>query len=85
MTGVQTCALPISISVLSVKELSQEELNKSEFGLEQKDKAEEKYGLVEAVKLLASNRFYLMICGVYILQQIYSAMINMGIYYRLMY
>ena len=74
-----------TISVLSVKELSQEELNKSEFGLEQKDKAEEKYGLVEAVKLLASNRFYLMICGVYILQQIYSAMINMGIYYRLMY
>ncbi len=70
-----------TISVLSVKELSQEELNKSEFGLEQKDKAEEKYGLVEAVKLLASNRFYLMICGVYILQQIYSAMINMGIYY----
>ncbi len=70
-----------TISVLSVKELSQEELNKSEFGLEQRDKAEEKYGLVEAVKLLASNRFYLMICGVYILQQIYSAMINMGIYY----
>ena len=42
---------------------------------------EEKYGLVAAAKLLVSNRFYLMICGVYILQQVYGAMLNMGIYY----
>ncbi len=75
-----------TISVLSVKELSPEELNESNSGLsdllsEEREATAEKYGLIEAAKLLLSNRFYLMICGVYILQQIYSAMINMGIYY----
>ena len=49
------------------------------------DKAEiekdEKYGLVEAAKLLVSNKYYLMICVTYILQQIYGAMISMGTYY----
>lgn len=69
-----------TVSVLSVKELPEEELNES--GKDMESGAEtEKYGLVEAVKLLAANKFYLMICGVYILQQIYTAMINMGIYY----
>ena len=71
-----------TISVLSVKELPEEELNASGEGTEQEKEAEtEKYGLVEAVKLLAANKFYLMICSVYILQQVYTAMINMGIYY----
>lgn len=66
-----------TISALSVKELSEEELAESGEG----EALEEKYGLAAAVKLLASNRFYLMICAVYILQQIYGAMLNMGIYY----
>ena len=77
-----------TISVLSVKELSQEELSWSDrmegsvMGEESaKATVEEKYGLIEAVKLLAANKYYLMICGIYILQQIYTAMINMGIYY----
>lgn len=69
-----------TISVLSVKELPDEELNESAEHAE-KETAAERYGLAEAVKLLAANRFYLMICGVYILQQVYTAMINMGIYY----
>lgn len=69
-----------TISVLSVKELPDEELNESAECAE-KETAAERYGLAEAVKLLAANRFYLMICGVYILQQVYTAMINMGIYY----
>ena len=42
---------------------------------------DEKYGLVEAAKLLVSNKYYLMICVTYILQQIYGAMISMGTYY----
>lgn len=67
-----------TISVFSVKELSQEELNE---GSTDMDEDSEKYGLLEAAKLLIGNKFYVMICGVYILQQIYSAMINMGIYY----
>ncbi len=65
-----------TISGLSVKELSDQELND---GLTKE--VEEKYGLGEAFRLLVSNRFYLMICGVYILQQLYSAMIGAGIYY----
>lgn len=68
-----------TLSVCSVKELSEEEL--SEASTADGGAPDEKYGLVTAAKLLISNRFYLMICGVYILQQIYTAMINMGIYY----
>ncbi len=67
-----------TVSCLSVKELPEEELTMAA-GKEEKN--EEKYGLLEAGKLLISNRFYLMICGVYILQQLYGAMINAGIYY----
>ena len=85
-----------TISVLSVKELSQEELSRSDMeeengpeagnnlkagDIQAKGAVEEKYGLMEAAKLLIANKYYLMICGVYILQQIYTAMINMGIYY----
>ncbi len=66
-----------TVSVFSVKELSEEEL-----GRETEAKQEEEtYGLVDAFKLLVANKFYLMICGVYILQQLYGAMINVGIYY----
>lgn len=66
-----------TVSALSVKELSEEELNE----VAEREQKEEKYGLVEALKLLVTNKFYLMICGVYILQQLYGAMINAGIYY----
>lgn len=65
-----------TISALSVKELPAEELNDSG-----KTSEEESYGLVQAFKLLIKNRFYLMICLAYILQQLYSAMIGAGIYY----
>lgn len=68
-----------TISALSVKELSEEEL--TETNSEEAEQEVEKYGLVQAIKLLASNKFYLMICAVYILQQLYGAMINAGIYY----
>lgn len=64
-----------TISVLSVKELPEEELNESG------STVDEKYTLLEAAKLLFSNKFYIMICAAYILQQIYTAMLNMGIYY----
>lgn len=68
-----------TLSVLSVKELPEGELvdttNKKE--IEQ----DEKYNLVQAAKLLAGNKYYMMICVTYILQQIYGAMISMGTYY----
>lgn len=75
-----------TISVLSVRELPEEELNASGNCAEdciKKEKETEKYGLLEAAKLLIANKYYLMICGVYILQQVYTAMINMGIYYMI--
>ena len=65
-----------TISGLSVKELPEEELNA---GIESDE--EKKYGLVQAIKLLVKNKYYMMICGTYILQQLYSAMIGAGIYY----
>ena len=65
-----------TISGLSVKELSEEETNDSKT-----TDSEEKYGLIQACRLLMKNKFYLMICLAYILQQLYSAMIGAGIYY----
>ena len=65
-----------TISGLSVKELPEEELNS---GIENDE--EKKYGLVQAFKLLVKNKYYMMICGTYILQQLYSAMIGSCIYY----
>lgn len=65
-----------TISVFSIKELPEEELAKD------KDQ-KEKYSLIEAAKLLVSNKYYLMICGTYVCQQIYTAMLNMGIYYMI--
>ena len=65
-----------TISVFSIKELPEEELAKD------KDQ-EEKYSLIEAAKLLVSNKYYLMIGGTYVCQQIYTAMLNMGIYYMI--
>ena len=65
-----------TISVFSIKELPEEELAKD------KDQ-EEKYSLIEAAKLLVSNKYYLMICGTYVCQQIYTAMLNMGLYYMI--
>lgn len=65
-----------TISVFSVKELPEEELNE---GMEVEE--DEKISLLQAAKLLFSNKYYVMICGVYILQQLYGAMINIGIYF----
>lgn len=65
-----------TLSAMSVKELPEEELRQGNAG-----SGEEKYGLLEAFRLLVKNKFYMMICGTYILQQLYNAMIGVGIYY----
>ncbi|MBC8628971.1 MFS transporter [Blautia stercoris] len=67
-----------TLSVLSVKELPEEELNNNASSA-----VDEKYSLIEAAKLLFFNKYYIMICVTYILQQIYSAMLSMGIYYMM--
>ncbi len=68
-----------TVSALSVKELPEAELNDDSSA----SADTEKYSLIEAAKLLFSNKYYMMICGTYILQQIYSAMLSMGIYYMM--
>lgn len=64
-----------TISALSVKELPQEEAD------DVPASKEETYGLLQAFRLLVKNKYYLMICGAYILQQLYSAMIGAGLFY----
>ena len=68
-----------TISVLSVKELSEEELKMDGDAITEAQ--DDKLTLVQSAKYLFSNRYYVMICGVYILQQLYGAMINIGIYF----
>lgn len=65
-----------TISALSVKELPEEELNEGG-----QTTTQENFGLIQAFKLLLKNKFYMMIGGTYILQQLYNAMIGAGIYY----
>ena len=69
-----------TISVFSVRELSAEELAEGE-EIQQDTAAEEKYTLADAFRLLVQNKYYLMICAAFILMQIYTATLNMGIYY----
>ena len=68
-----------TLSVFSVKELPDESgmSDTSEIG----EKTGEKYRLGEAVKLLAANKYYIIICCIYILSQIFTATTNMGIYF----
>ena len=66
-----------SLSVLSVRELPEEELTEGSTPAA----TEEKYSLAHAAKLLAANRYYLIICVTYMLMQIYTATLNMGIFY----
>ena len=68
-----------TFSGLSVKELSAEELDEtSDTELQQ---LEEKYTMGQAAKLLFSNKYYLMICGVYLTTQLYASTLNMGVYF----
>ena len=68
-----------SLSVFSVKELPSEELDEGAGKKEEGKK--EKYSLGQAAQMLAANKFYIIICCVYILTQIYTATLNMGIYF----
>ena len=65
-----------TVSCLSVKELSdgEDEVMKPEA-------KEEKFTFAESMKLLLSNRYYVLICITYIMTQIYTSMLGMGIYY----
>lgn len=68
-----------TISVFSVKELPAEELYDTSIQTEEQKK--EDYSISEIFKLLIANKYYLIILVVDILRQVYSALINMGIYF----
>ena len=65
-----------TLSAFSVKELSDEELR--EDAAEEEDS---KLTFVQTFKLLVSNKYFVMICGIYILQQLRAAMLSVGTYY----
>lgn len=66
-----------TISVLSLKELPEEENNTKE----ETSAPAEKYSLREAVGLLIKNKYYLLILGIYLLTQLYSAFTGVGTFY----
>lgn len=68
-----------TISVFSVKEIPAEELDETHSNKEME--TVEKYKLKDAAKMLVSNKYYLIICGIYVLTQIFTATLNMGIYF----
>lgn len=68
-----------TISVFSVKELPAEELY--DITIQTGEEKEDQYSLAEIIKLLVSNKYYVIILIVDVLRQVYSAMINMGIYF----
>ena len=73
-----------SLSVMSVKELPPEELEGtgadegSDAAEAEGDGAEEKLGLRESLRFLAGNKYYLIILAVFLLAQVFTAMLNMG-------
>lgn len=68
-----------TIACFSVKELPPDVLDDTD----DKDLQvkEEKYTMLEGAKLLFTNKYYLMICGIYLLTQICQSTLNMGVYF----
>lgn len=65
-----------TISVFSVKELPEENISTSST-VEKKDQIT----LLGSIRLLLKNKYYLLICGVYILTYMQSGIAGIGIYY----
>ena len=65
-----------TLSVFSVKELSPEELTDDDTAQQ-----EDTLTVLESAKMLLSNKYYLLILVVFLLTQVFTAMLNMGIYF----
>lgn len=68
-----------TISVLSFKEIPVEELHQTD--LCEIKVPEKSYTLLEGARLLLANKYFLMICGIYLLTQTCQASLNMGVYF----
>lgn len=66
-----------SVSAFSVKELSDEELRDGE----EVNEVDNKLTFLQTFKLLISNKYFVMTCVIYILQQLRAAMLCVGTYY----
>lgn len=65
-----------TISCLSVKELKE-----ADDDMVEEREEEHKLTFLQSIKLLLSNKYYVIICVTYVMTQIYTSMISMGIYY----
>ena len=66
-----------TLAVFSVKELPDKELKDDRVAEEEDDKLSFK----QIIKLLFSNKYFSMICVIYILQQLRASMVNVGIFF----
>ena len=66
-----------TLSVFSIKELSPEELAGDDDTAQQEDTLT----VLESARMLLSNKYYLLILVVFLLTQVFTAMLNMGIYF----
>jgi len=71
----------IGIISNTISALSQKELHEDEGESTDTSASTEKYTLREAAGLLIKNKYYLLILGVYLLTQLYSAFTGVGTYY----
>ncbi len=65
-----------TISCLSVKELKE-----ADEEMDDERTEEHKMTFLKSMKLLLSNKYYVIICITYIMTQLYTSMLGMGIYY----
>lgn len=72
-----------TLSVMSVKELPAEELadRPDASRTQEEQERSERYSFKEGARLLLSNKYYLIILAVFLLSQIFTATLNMGIYF----
>lgn len=68
-----------TVSCLCVRELPAEELYKTD--LMDYPQPEKACSALEGFQLLFSNKYYLMICGIYLMSQLCQSSLNMGVYY----
>ena len=66
-----------TFSVFSVKELPESELEDKK----ETEAPSEKIGYVETAKLLLSNKYFILICGIYLMSHISNAFVGIGIYF----
>ena len=67
-----------TFSVFSVKELPESEL---EHNKKETEEPSEKIGYLETAKLLLSNKYFILICGIYLMSHISNAFVGIGIYF----